>query len=234
MHPKIFLYSKIFLYYSISHNVYSAKILGVWWHSEAIHMLQGSVFRSRLVGFVQTWYNWRPGLKCPHKPGGGTGCPKNVHWKLIDRGDAIERFDTLLTKLPSSEQTQAAARWVMVGDIWGSSGSFKRLWAVRSVSWGTWSVGRFAKRPSKAWNEVWSSFIIVSCVHILSFWTSVGGQTAPTLLKVFYIISRWQGTAADVNPQYAKGLRARMSVTRQHVLDDHRWKIFKLVSQRVW
>lgn len=68
MYPKI-------KYYSISHNVYSAKILGVWWHSEAIHMLQGSVFRSRLVGFVQTWYNWRPGLKCPHKPGGGTGCP---------------------------------------------------------------------------------------------------------------------------------------------------------------
>jgi hypothetical protein len=164
MHPKIFLY------YSISHNVYSAKILGVWWHSEAIHMLQGSVFRSRLVGFVQTWYNWRPGLKCPHKPGGGTGCPKNVHWKLIDRGDAIERFDTLLTKLPSSEQTQAAARWVMVGDIWGSSGSFKRLWAVRSVSWGTWSVGRFAKRPSKAWNEVWSSFIIVSLYHVSISW----------------------------------------------------------------
>ena len=30
----------------------------------------------------------------------------------------------------------------------------------------------------------------------------------------------WQGKAADGNPQYAKGLRARMSVTRQQVLDE--------------
>ena len=53
---------------------------------------------------------------------------------------------------------------------------------------------------------------------------------APAMVKtdegLKNIISRWQGTAADVTTQYAKGLRARMSVTRQHVLDDHKWKIF--------